>query len=429
MYRIFYLFILIIYSNVTVAALVNGIDIDSKSGKTIITIKISSAFNYTAFSLTRPDRVVVDINDAKLAIATSSIKTNNSVIKKIRSSNGNKRLRLVFDLKSNQKMKSMRLKPKGNNNFLSVQLSQDEKIAKKVIVKPKKLRPIVIILDPGHGGKDPGAIGRQGAREKAITLKIAKKLKYYINKQQGMRAYLTRKGDYYVGLRQRLAIARKKDANIFISIHADAFKNRRSNGASVFALSQRGATSEAARWIAEKENYSELGGVNLSELKDKSGLVRSVLIDLSQTATIGSSLALGQRVLGFIDNITNLHHDKVEQARFVVLKSPDIPSILIETGFISNPKEEKNLNSSRYQRRIAWAVFKGLTRYFAENPPPGTYFSAQMKSKSYRVTRGDTLSKIALNYDVSVSKLMKENRLHSEKLKIGQVLSIPISRS
>ena len=172
-----------------------------------------------------------------------------------------------------------------------------------------------------------------------------------------MRAVLTRNGDYYIGLRERMYIARKDNADIFVAIHADAFNNPDSNGASVFALSARGATSEAARWLAEKENYSELGGVNLRGLDDANGVIRTVLIDLSQTATIGASLQMGSRVLRQLDTITRLHNAKVEQARFMVLKSPDIPSILIETGFISNPREERNLTNPAYQTRLTQAIF------------------------------------------------------------------------
>lgn len=192
----------------------------------------------------------------------------------------------------------------------------------KVSNKPTRLRDVIVVLDAGHGGKDPGARGPRNSREKDVVLAITLKLKQLIDRQPGMRAVLTRSGDYYVGLRQRLNIARRHNGDIFVAIHADAFNNPHSHGASVFALSQRGATSEAARWLAEKENYSELGGVNLGDLDDQNGVVRSVLIDLSQTATINAGLQMGGRVLNQLGNFTVLHNQKVEQARFVVLKSP-----------------------------------------------------------------------------------------------------------
>ena len=189
-----------------------------------------------------------------------------------------------------------------------------------------------------------------------------------------MVAVLTRNGDYFIDLRRRLDISRRYHADIFVAIHADAFTNTQSHGASVFALSQRGATSEAARWLAEKENYSELGGVNLKDLDDKNGMVRSVLIDLSQTATIQAGLKMGTNVLRNLGSITSLHNHKVEQARFVVLKSPDTPSILVETGFISNPNEEQKLASAAYQEQLSQAIFNGIYQYFREYPPRGTQF-------------------------------------------------------
>ena len=202
-----------------------------------------------------------------------------------------------------------------------------------------------------------------------------------IDKQQGMRAVLTRNADYYVGLRERMNIARKNNGDIFVAIHADAFGNHDSHGASVFALSASGATSEAARWLAEKENYSELGGVDLSSLDDKNGEIRTLLIDLSQTATISSSLNMGRSVLNNLSSITVLHSRKVEQARFMVLKSPDIPSVLIETGFISNPKEEKNLTNHQYQTRLSQAIFTGIKSYFWNFPPYGSLIEAMILKK------------------------------------------------
>jgi N-acetylmuramoyl-L-alanine amidase len=236
--------------------------------------------------------------------------------------------------------------------------------------KPKKM--IVVVIDPGHGGKDPGAKGYEGYQEKNVVLAIARQLQARLNQHQGIRAVLTRKGDYYITLRERLRIARLYKADLFLAIHADAFSNPDSMGSSVFALSLRGATSEAARWLAEKENYSELGGVNLG---DKSNMLRSVLIDLSQTATISASLQLGSSVLQQLGTITSLHKGRVEQARFVVLKSPDIPSLLIETGFISNPREERRLTDRFYQDQLASAIEEGIRRYYVKSSPVTTSFA------------------------------------------------------
>ncbi|MDP3559813.1 MAG: N-acetylmuramoyl-L-alanine amidase [Legionellaceae bacterium] len=241
----------------------------------------------------------------------------------------------------------------------------------------RKHRTVVVVIDPGHGGKDPGALGPGKEKEKNIVLSIAQRLQRHIQQQPGMRAVLTRRQDYYIGLRERLKIARQYNADIFISIHADAFVNPHMQGASVFALSSRGATSEAARWLAEKENYSELGQVNLSALKDSSGLVRSVLIDLSQTATISASLQMGRQVLQQLQQMTLLHHRRVEQAQFMVLKSPDIPSLLVETGFISNIAEAQRLKSPRYQEQLSEAMCQGILAYFKEYPPQGSLWEDQ----------------------------------------------------
>jgi len=232
-------------------------------------------------------------------------------------------------------------------------------------------RKIVVVIDPGHGGKDPGAFGYHRIPEKEVVLAIAKRLKRKIDSQPNMRSVLTRDGDYFIDLRRRLDISRRYHPDLFVAIHADAFTNSQSHGASVFALSQTGATSEAARWLAEKENYSELAGVNLKELDDSNGMVRSVLIDLSQTATITASLKMGQNVLRNLGAMTSLHNQNVEQARFVVLKSPDTPSILVETGFISNPVEEQRLASPQYQEQLSQAIYNGIYQYFKEYPPRG----------------------------------------------------------
>jgi N-acetylmuramoyl-L-alanine amidase len=307
-----------------------------------------------------------------------------------------------------------------------VQISRQNKPSSVRHQPPKSLRDVIVVLDAGHGGKDPGARGPSNSKEKEVVLAITLKLKQLIDKQLGMRAVLTRSGDYYIGLRERLASARKYNGDIFVSIHADGFNNPHSAGASVFALSQSGATSEAARWLAEKENYSELGGVNLGDLDDTNGVIRSVLIDLSQTATINASLDMGRRVLDQLHHFTRLHNQRVEQARFMVLKSPDIPSILVETGFISNPSEEKNLSSASYQVRLSQAIFEGVKEYFWNNPPPGTRLEAVLNNKIHLVRQGETLPAIARRYHVPVYQIQAKNKLAlNAVLKPGQRLVIP----
>ena len=233
--------------------------------------------------------------------------------------------------------------------------------------RPEMIRLITVVIDPGHGGEDPGAISRRGTREKNITLAIARKLKEKIDRQPNMRAALTRDGDYYISLSQRLVKARKLNADLFVSVHADAFNKPHARGSSVFALSERGATSAAAGWLARKENEADLvGGVNLN-IQDP--VLKQTLLDLSQTATINDSLKLGKAVLSKIGSINHLHKAEVEQAGFAVLKSPDIPSILVETAFISNPDEERKLRDHGYQDKLASAILAGIKHYFADNPP------------------------------------------------------------
>lgn len=223
--------------------------------------------------------------------------------------------------------------------------------------------PFVVVIDPGHGGRDPGARGRRGALEKEVVLAISERLAAKINRTPGMKAILTRNGDYFVPLRQRLKLARKGSADLFIAIHADAFFNNNARGVSVFALSQRAASNEAARWLVQREHYPELDDLSLNNLSDRSEMLRSVLIDLAQTATIRDSIKLGNKVLDAMDDFSTLHHKKVEQAPFVVLKSPDIPSILVETGFITNPEEERHLRHPAYQDKLATAIWQGLRAY------------------------------------------------------------------
>lgn len=370
----------------TLAATLKSIEVRQHAGKTSLFFILSEPVPHKVFTLVNPNRVVVDLENTRLLMNLNRIHVDPKFIKQIRSGHPYPgTLRLVIEV--TQSMIPHTNTEVGHAHHphqLRVDLAAGHQpVLPKAATPPRKpilvasssrkrTRPVIIVLDPGHGGKDPGAHGPRATQEKMVVLAIAKRLKTLIDAQPGMKAVMTRSGDYYIGLRQRLNIARKHNADLFLSIHADAFHNPQSSGASVFALSQSGATSEAARWLAEKENYSELGGVNLSYLHDKNGLVRTVLIDLSQTATIGASLHMGESVLKQLDQITNLHNNHVEQARFVVLKSPDIPSILIETGFISNPREEQNLASSVYQTRLVKAIFSGIKHYFVDYPPQGT---------------------------------------------------------
>ncbi|HTM64557.1 MAG TPA: N-acetylmuramoyl-L-alanine amidase [Gammaproteobacteria bacterium] len=258
---------------------------------------------------------------------------------------------------------------KYKDNLKKLKMERQELIGRARLEKNQmhaataSMHVFTVIIDPGHGGKDTGAIGKSGLREKDVVLSISKKLAAELAKIPGIRVVLTRKGDYYLPLRARLHAARQDDADLFIAVHADAYFNNNAMGASVYALSQHGATSEASRWLIQQEKYSELDGIDFDDLSDKSRMVRSVLIDLSQTTTIRDSLRLGNKVLDALDRVSALHHGQVEQAPFVVLKSPDIPSILVETGFITNPTEEARLMNPFYQDKIAHAIAHGVQTY------------------------------------------------------------------
>jgi N-acetylmuramoyl-L-alanine amidase len=428
-----YLWVALLVMNVmalnATAAEITNISLVQTPQQSSLHFTVSGGFTHKLLVLKNPDRVVLDLSNVGLHVQLSQLGITSPLIREIRANplNANT-LRLVFgvgqavDARTSPWIEQGKLKgfalhfikkgastaqaqqPVTTAKKLSVQKKQNTAVIRKeapltqpiiahqkptrVLNQPQKLRDVIVVIDAGHGGKDPGAHGPRNSREKYVVLAIALKLKQYIDRQPGMRAVLTRSGDYYVGLRQRLDIARKYNGDIFVSIHADAFSNPHSNGASVFALSASGATSEAARWIAEKENYSELGGVNLGNLDDTNGIVRSVLIDLSQTATINASLQMGSGVLGNLRSLTRLHSNKVEQARFMVLKSPDIPSILIETGFISNPIEERNLTSQAYQDRLSRSIFAGLKAYFWNNPPHGTRIEAMTSNGALYARNG-----------------------------------------
>jgi N-acetylmuramoyl-L-alanine amidase len=340
-----------------------------------------------------------------------------------------KDLRVVIDLKTNVHAKSFLLKPNADyGHRLVIDLYPESKQTSKKPAVVKKASNIaqnskwVVAIDAGHGGEDPGAKGYRGTREKVVVLAIAKKLAALVNQQPNMKAYLVRSGDYYIGLRKRMEKARRARADLFISIHADAFRDQRARGSSVYVLSNRGASSEAARWLADSANAADLvGGVSLD---DKDDMLASVLLDLSQNATEDASATVASEVLKNLKGVGHVHKKRVQRAGFMVLKSPDIPSILIETAFISNKKEEANLRSSRHQGKVAKAIMKGVKAYFANQQVPSTSTSRIAKS-TYKIKRGDTLSAIAVRHRVSLSSLKKLNKMQTSRIRIGQVIRIP----
>ncbi len=429
---------------------INNVRVWQAPDSTRVVFDLSGPVDHRIFTLTQPNRVVIDLKNTLRTKALFNVDLKTSSIAKVRSAMQNtENLRVVLDLKKPLRPKSFLLKPNNKYGHRLV-LDLEGSIAtmpKNAIVtsttvdtaKPIRKqggmtvggRDIVVAIDAGHGGEDPGAIGRKGTREKHVVLKIAKELKAALDKQKGIRAELIRKGDYYLKLKSRREIARKKlKADFFVSIHADAFKNGKASGASVFALSRRGATSTLARVLAEQENQSDLiGGVNLD---DKDEVLASVLADLAMEGSMEHSLTVGKYVLNEMGKVTKLHKKHIEQAGFAVLKSPDIPSILVETGFISNATEEKNLNSSSHRKKLTKAISKGIVKYFDQHPPPNTKI-ALLKEKEaafahHTIRRGETLSKIASRYQVSLNSLRKANAMSQvDVIKIGQTLRIPQS--
>jgi N-acetylmuramoyl-L-alanine amidase len=370
---------------------------------TRVTLEHDQAIKYSHLLVKDPERLVLDLEGVEfnsvLQTLPSKILDSDPYIKLIRAGRNKPGVvRLVIELKGEVKPQVFSLKPVGEyGHRLVLDLypvepidplmallekagepppkaepkpadhKPAERAAEKPAEKPEIARLVTIVLDPGHGGEDPGAIGRGGSYEKNVTLSVAKRLKEKIDATPNMRSVLTRDGDYFIPLQQRVGKARRVQADLFVSVHADAFIKSTARGSSVFVLSETGASSSAARWLANKENSADLvGGVNLGA---KDPYLARTLLDLSQTATINDSLKLGKDVLGELGRINTLHKAHVEQAGFAVLKAPDIPSILIETAFISNPEEEARLNDEVYQDRMADAILKGIRRYFAKNPP------------------------------------------------------------
>ncbi len=407
---------------------INNMRIWSAPDHVRLVFDTSGPVDHSLFSLTHPERLVIDIERARYKGKLPLPDNRNPVIKRLRSGqrkNGD--LRVVLDLKGQVKPKSFVLKPNRQyGHRLVVDLYPKGAGAARVKPvkrsKPAALRDVVIAIDAGHGGEDPGAKGRGGTYEKTVVLAIARRLARLIDKEPGMRAVLIRTGDYYLGLRKRMELARRNRADLFVSIHADAFRDPRVRGSSVFTLSSRGASSEAARWLAERENSADLvGGVNL---EGKDDLLASVLLDLSQAATREASHRVARKVLAQLKRVGKTHKGRVQQAGFMVLKSPDIPSILVETAFITNPSEERKLKDRRHQQKMAEAIMRGIKAYFHETPPPGTLLASR-KPREHVIARGDTLGRIAQQYQVSLNKLRSVNKLSGDRIRVGQVLRIP----
>jgi N-acetylmuramoyl-L-alanine amidase len=401
--------------------------VSQEKGHTRAVFDLSGRAEYKVFSLADPARVVIDIERGKVAPSFRAPAAA-GVVKGVRSGTpqpGN--LRLVIDLAEDAKPRSFILTPSQRSGHrLVVDLTPPSERAVKTMetVAAGAPRDVVIAIDAGHGGQDPGAIGPSGTREKDVTLQISRRLAQAIDATPGMKAVLIRDGDEFLPLKRRYEKARDARADLFISVHADAIASGRAAGSSVYMLSTRGASSEAARWLADRENASDLvGGVSLS---DKDDTLAAVLLDLSQGATLGASDAAANQVLLSLSRFGRVHKQEVQRANFVVLRSPDVPSMLIETAFISNAEEERRLKDPRHQQKLAQAIAEGVGNYFYSAPPPGTFIAQNpRKAREHIVSRGETLALIAQRHGVSLASLRRANGIRGDLVKPGDVLRIP----
>lgn len=453
MLRVLLSLILFTFSVTAWSVTIEGLRLSKSDDGSRLVIDLGNEAKYKTFTLDKPHRLVIDLRQTIWSTKVTLPEFSGSLIKNIRHAQRDDTLRLVLDLTTKVNYATHKLAPDKSRPYRLVIDLRDplhpvtpaiskptpsptppaketpvvtkpvetvtpQKIRPPVVIKQKPKRDIVIAIDAGHGGKDDGATGRNGTKEKVVVLAIAKRLAKLVNDEQGMRAYLVRTDDTFISLRQRIKRTHRQKADMFISIHADSFRNSKAKGASVYVLSQRGASSEAAQLLADKENAADLfGGISL---EDKDDLLAFVLLDLSQTASLEASIEIANTMLSGLKRIGHMHKKQVESAAFVVLKSPDIPSVLIETAFISNAAEERKLNTASHQNKLARAMMSGIRHYFQRNPLPGTKIAQQ-----HVVSRGDTLSTIALRYQVTLGQLKEKNALSNTNLKVGDVLLIP----
>jgi len=434
-------FFVVILMSLSSWADVSDVRIWQSPDKVRLVLDLSGPHEHKIFQLTNPDRIVIDLKDAQLKMSSlDGIANDSSEVIRVRSGRRNDNdLRLVVETRSTMQFRSFPLPPAEgvSHHRLVVDLDRPQAsaavsapdVVKKAESYESDQRDIIIAIDAGHGGEDPGALGPGRIKEKHVVLAIAKELQRLLDSELGFAPLMVRTGDYYIGLRERSEKARKGNADFFVSIHADAFKHPSASGSSVFVLSDRGVTSETARFLADKENSSDLiGGVSIGDREDHLAMT---LLDLSMTHKRTASVNIGEEILHEMGKISRLHKKNVEEAAFVVLKSPDMPALLVETGFISNPGEARQLKTSAYQKKMARALFEGIKDYFENNPPAGTLLAARKKAATqyieYVVRSGDTLSELAVRSGMGMSELRELNGLRSNSLRVGQKLRIPNS--
>jgi N-acetylmuramoyl-L-alanine amidase len=418
---------------------ISGVRIWAGPDNTRVVLDLSEKPSYTFFTLTKPDRLVIDLKQTQNRVELGGVELNDGVIRKIRDSTPDHKseYRLVMELNQAVSATLFPLSPAGPyGHRLVIDLPDEKGRAASSEKQSQSLknqqqlasdRDIVIAIDAGHGGEDPGAIGGKRTYEKTATLAIAKRLARMVDAELGMKAVLTRTGDYYVNLNKRSELARQSRADILVSIHADGFDSPKPRGASVWVLSMRRANSEIGRWLESHEKQSELlgGAGELIDTKSSDQYLTHALLDMSMEHSMNTGYEVAKHIVSELGRVTRLHKAVPEHASLAVLKSPDIPSVLVEAGFITNREEAKLLNSSQHQERIARAVFNGLIKHYRAKPPLDTLYAKRFGTRHHKVARGESLSALASRYNVSINGIKKANSLKNDMLRIGQVLTIP----
>lgn len=438
------LFILIIFTGLLAAPLqaaqnkINALRVAPGPDKTRVVFDLSQTPQFTYFSLSNPNRLVIDLANTSDTADLAATGDTGSLVRRLRYSTPKnpQSARIVVDLNRKTDPEIFAIAPSGDYGHRLVvdlpgQSVSSSSQATSVLIDSAnntRDRDIIVAIDAGHGGNDPGSIGPSGTYEKHITLSIAKKLAALVDAEQGMRSVLVRDGDYYIYPTKRPEIARQKKADLLISIHADAFSQPEPRGGSVWVLSMRRADSELGRWLEKTERHSELLGGAAEVISDNASerYLAETIIGLSMDHSMSASYDLSEKVIGEMKKVTRLHKRAPQAASFAVLTAPDIPSILVEVGFISNPQEEKNLLWEEYRERLARSMFNATKRYFKQVPPDGTLWASyRERNRTHKVRSGESLSLLAQRYNVKVSSIKEANDLNNDVVRIGQVLTIP----
>ena len=413
-----------------IAGQLTSIRVSAGPTATRVVLDLDRAASHRLFELSNPDRIVIDLPNTA-AGATLRLPEAKGRIKSVRTgSRPGGELRVVLDLTSRAESKSFPLGPEGGfGHRIVIDLTDADESARVRRVPTDPGRDVVVVIDAGHGGGDPGAIGPNGTREKVVTLAIARRLAALVDAEPGMRAVMTRNSDRRIELRDRVRIAREAQADLLISIHADAYRNASASGATVYTLKTERARRELARLLENSDNDEELvRGVSRAQLDDD--VVARIVLDLSQGAAISESRVAAERIIEQLSRVTKMRKTTVEQESLAILTAPDVPSVIVESAYISNPREEANLRDPGYQNMLANALFAGIVDYFRTNPPPDTFIAANPPAErrgpiQHVIARGETLSEIAERYRVSLRSLRSTNQLRSDTIRIGQVLTIP----